>query len=211
MISVSVNGLSETIARLRRAEKDVPTALEQAVGRISLIIHRELSLQMSGSGRSDPFLGKIGATPPKLGVRTGFTRGRLSPGGRVFRRGNVAVSAVGSPDRHVLAHEEGTRITGKPYLRIPLAAAQTAAGQDRNLGRSLRGVKDIFLIKSGRGNLFLARQKGKAALELLYMLVRSVRLPARGTFRAVTERVRPVAVQLMGQAVAVQVRRANGG
>lgn len=222
MIAVSVVGAKETAGRLQRLERDVPTALERAVGRASLLIRHELGLQMSGTGPRDPFLGRMGAPAPFLGTRTGATKRRLSPGGQVYRLGNVAVAAVGSPDRHVLAHEEGATITGSPYLRIPLAAAQTGAGQDRFVGRSVRGIKDIFLLKTGRwlflvrkkgggvGNLYGAR-KGRGALEFLYLLKRSVRLPARGVFKAVTNRMRPAVVGLLGSAVSIQVERANRG
>ena len=210
MISVSVNGADKVAARMARTAREMPTALEKAVARASVMVHGELKQQMSGTGSTDPFLGRKGASPPQLGVRTGGTRARLSPGGKVFRLGNQITSAVGSPDRHVKAHEDGATIMGSPYLRIPLAAAQTASGQDRNVGRSVRGLPDLFVMKSKRGNLFLARGAGRA-LELLYLLVRSVHLPARHMFKTVTERTRPRVEATLGGQVAVEVNRANRG
>lgn len=210
MIAVSVQGADKVAARMARVASEMPGALERAVAKASIMVHGELKQQMSGSGSSDPFLGRKGATPPSLGVRTGATRARLSPGGRVYRLGDDIVSAVGSPDRHVKSHEDGATITGNPYLRVPLAAAQTGAGQDIYAGQSVRGVKDIFLLKSRAGNLFLVRGRG-AALEFLYLLARSVHLPARRMFAAVTERTRPRAEKILGAQVSIEVQRANHG
>ena len=210
MISAIVRGADQVARRLERAGREMPSAVERGVKLSSLLVHRELTIQMGGTGPSDPFLGRMGAAPPKLGVRTGATRRRLSPGGKVFKIAGQYVSAVGSPDSYVRAHEDGTTITGNPYLRIPLAAAQTGAGQDRYVGMSVRGVPDLFVIKSKAGNLLLARKRGKDGLDILYVLKRQVRLPARGMFKAVTARTRPAIEKLLGQQVGVEVRRANG-
>lgn len=212
MIALRVLGADRTVANLARIERGLPSAIERGVARASIETHARLKAAMSGVGTSDAFLGKRGATPPRLGVRTGLTRARLTPGGRVFRRGRDVFSAVGSPDGYVAFHETGGTIQGAPYLRIPLAAAQTAGGQDRNLGRSVRGLPGLFVVRSRAGNLFIAeRGSARGDLRMLYLLVRGVRLPARGTFAAVREGMRPRALELVGGQVSLEVRRANNG
>lgn len=209
MLAISVKGDLETAARLKGAQSDLARALEAAVAKASIELHGELKSQLSSAGSSDPFLGRRGADPPRLGVRTGATRRRLSPGGRVYKIGNRYESAVGSPDPYMKTHESGGTIHGDPYLRIPLAAAQTPAGQDRNVGRSVRGDTDLFLLKARSGNLFLAKRSGRA-LELWYLLKRSVTMPARKMFATVTARMAPRVSKITNGVVEVVVKRANG-
>ena len=214
MIAVASRGVRETEARLTGFHRAIPTIQERAVARASVMVRGELVKQMSGHGGNDPFFGRRGASVPLLGVRTGATRARISPGGRVFRRGSDVFSAVGSPDRHVRFHEDGGTIVGNQYLRIPLRAAQTGSGQDRNVGRSVRGLPGTFIVKTMGGRLFIAQTKGgirSRRVEFLYLLVRSVTLPARRMFATVTERMRQPINALMGSAVTVEVRKANGG
>lgn len=211
MIALSVVGADKVEANLATLVAELPTAIERGVARASVQVHAALKLQLSGTGTSDPFFGRRGAVSPLLGVRTGATRARLSPGGRVYRRGNDIFSAVGSPDAHVVAHDEGATITGNPYLRIPLAAAQTPAGQDRNVGHSVRGLPGLFVIKSRAGNLFLVRRVGKRGrLEFLYLLKRSVTLKPRHMFEVVAARMQPVVEASVGGQVSASVRRASG-
>jgi len=98
---------------------------------------------------------------------------------------------------YTLSLEHGATITPKhrKYLTIPLDAALTSSGL---LKRSPRAYTDSFVFKSKRGNLFIARSqervsKGtarglglgtgvtakatKAKLELLFLLVKSSKIP----------------------------------
>lgn len=217
MISVTTRGGKETAARLGRAVGETRSALERAVQRSSVLLSRETRLQLSGKGGSDPFLGRKGAAAPFLGVRSGGTRSRITPGGRVYRSGNTYTSAVGSPDAYMKTHEEGGTITPKSskFLRIPLAAAQTSAGVDRQAGRGLRSVPDLFVVRTLGGRLLIARNRGRGLnrgrVEFLYLLVRSVTLPARRPFAAVRNRVAPTVNAMTGGEVAVVMGRANGG
>lgn len=216
VIGVQTKGLDETLKRLEGAERGMPTAIERSVARSSLLLARETRLQLSGKGQSDVFLGRKGATAPFLGARSGGTRSRITPGGQVFRSGDTFFSAVGSPDKYMPMQEEGGTITGNKFLRIPLASAQTGGGTERGefKGRSLRDVPGIFLVRSHGGRLFAARSRGRgrgARVEFLYLLTRSVRIPARHPFQAVRERVAPEVNRMTGGEVETVMRKANNG
>jgi hypothetical protein len=213
VVTVVVKGADKALANLDAAIRDMPRIQERAVSKASVLLSKETRLQLTGQKGNDTFFGVTGAPAPHLGVRTGQTRSRITPGGIVFRHGNTVFSVVGSPDRHVLKHEEGGTILGRQFLRIPLAAAQTPAGAERGefAGRSLRDVPGVFLRRSKAGNLLAWRSIGGGKLEALYLLVRSVTLPARGMFKAVRERVTPEVNAIVGGEVAVLTRKASGG
>src|SRR3990170_2390768 len=120
MIAVITRGAMEAATRLDLAVRKTGVALERAVARGSILLSRETRLQLRGKGEDDPFLGRKGAPAPFLGSRSGFAAGRITPGGRVFRSGNMVFSVVGSPDRYVKFHEEGGTISGNQFLRIQL-------------------------------------------------------------------------------------------
>lgn len=211
-IGITLRGVKEAERRYAQAVKETGTAIERAVSRSSLLLSRETRLQLSGRGSSDSFLGKRGAPAPLLGVRSGATRVRITPGGRVYRSGNTYFSAIGSADRYMKMHEEGGTITGNKFLRIPLAAAQTPAGVDREAGHSLRSVPGIFFIRSKGGNLFAVRKASRRSrMEFLYLLKPSVTIPARRPFATVRDRVAPQVSALTGGEVAVVMQRANNG
>jgi hypothetical protein len=213
VVSVTVKGADRALANLDKAIRDMPRAQERAVSKASILLSKETRNQLTGQKGSHTFFGTTGAPAPHLGVRTGQTRSRITPGGLVFRHGNTVFSVVGSPDRHVLKHEEGGTILGRQFLRIPLAAAQSPSGAERGefAGRSLRDVPDVFLRRSKAGNLIAWRAIGGGKLKALYLLVRSVTLPARGMFKAVRERVTPEVNAIVGGEVSVVTRAANGG
>jgi hypothetical protein len=97
---------------------------------------------------------------------------------------------VGSPLRQMKLHELGGTITGKPWLRIPTRASQTAAGVDRLAGVSARTIAGGFIFRSKAANLWIAARQG-ANLVLLYLLRRSVTLRARHIFRDSLRRMTP--------------------
>lgn len=209
-------GVQKVIANLDRAAREMPGALERGVSRASILTRREVVRQLSGEGDTDPFFGKKGARSPFLGHRTGLTRSHITPGGQVFRSGDTVFSAVGSPDKYVKLHEEGGTIQGRQFLRIPLASAQSGSGAERQefAGRSLRDIPGVFLRRSRSGKLFAMREAGGARsrrVEFLYLLVRSVRMPARHMFETVRDRVAPAVNALVGGEVSVVTRKANNG
>ena len=211
MIGLEVRGVSETQRRLSQVPADLDDAERQTVQQGSIIARRKLVERMSRSGGSDPFWGRRSPEGAYLGSRSGKSRQRLSPGGLAFKVGGRWQSMVGSPDRHIEFLEEGGTISGKQYLRIPTAAAQTAGGSDRNRGRSLRDVPGLFLLRSKRGKLWAAMSTHRGrAITLLYLLVRSVTMRPRGLFAAVAREMEPVLRALGGERVASVVRKANG-
>ena len=214
MIGIAVHGAEQTIARLKGAERGIPDARDRGVRAASIRLHQELKAALSGTGGSGGFWGKTGAPGATLGVRSGHTRDRLSPGGRVLRVGDVAISAVGSPDKHVRFAEEGGTIAGHPYLRIPTGAAQTAGGTDINLGRSVRGLPGYRLIRTAAGKLWIVRDRGgsrSARIEFMYLLVRSTQQRGRRLFATVREKIEPIAAALVGRQVSLEVEKANRG
>ena len=214
MISVRVTGLRETQNRLALAQREMPAMMEQMTRTVSLLTHQALTLMMSVPTGVHPFWGRTSPPGDVLGVRSGMTRRRLSPGGIVTKRGNQWTSFVGSPDEHVAFLEEGgTRIDTSPggFLRIPTAAAQTAAGVDRFAGMSARNIPGSFILKSKAGNLWIAlRAKGKGKPELLYLLKHSVHQRGRHIFKNVADKINEGAAKVAGSQIAAFVARANG-
>ena len=227
MIAVITRGAMEAATRLDLAVRKTGVALERAVARGSILLSHETRLQLRGKGEDDPFLGRKGAPAPFLGSRSGFAAGRITPGGRVFRSGNMVFSVVGSPDRYVKFHEEGGTISGNQFLRIPLKLAQTPGGSELGefKGKRLRGREDFLVVKSKAGRLFLGKYKRKGngprrasrgtphvwpGLKLFFLLARSVRIPGRHPFRAVRDRVAPQINAMTAGEVELVMRRANG-
>jgi len=116
------------------------------------------------------------------------------------RAGGTGVGAVeawlASRSAYAGIQETGGRVKPRrrKYLAIPLKAAQTKArdvsgkfigtiaGQTQP---SLYGVKGLFVIKSKKGNLLLVKRKSKkGGIIPLFVLKKSVKIPARLAFRA---------------------------
>lgn len=116
-------------------------------------------------------LAKRNATE-RLRVRTGRLRSSIigdSDGLTGFvRAGDAAVT-------YARIQDEGGTVkprNGK-YLTIPVGQALTGSGVER---QPARAYKDLFPIRSKKGNLLLARRNGKA-LDVLYILVQRVKVP----------------------------------
>jgi len=76
------------------------------------------------------------------------------------------------------------------WLTIPLT--------DEARHRRARSMHGLFFFRSRRGFHFLARRIGQGALELVYLLMQSVRVPARPFFRPTIDRLEkriPIALQ----------------
>jgi len=229
VISLEVKGLSQAQARLAAGVREMPGLGERVVRSLSILMRRKLVERMSAPLHTSPFWGRT--SPPGLaylGVRSGQSRDRISPGGIIFRRGKEITSSVGSPDRHVAFLEKGGTIFGHQFLRIPTAAAQTPAGVDRNAGVSIRSLKDVFLMRSRTGPLWAVRQVGKrnrgaphargaregprggSKLEFLYLLKRSVKQRGRFIFKLTAAEVDAAAPGIAQTHVAAFVRTVNG-
>jgi hypothetical protein len=208
MIGLQVRGAERTIANLARAAREAGEAGRDSVRDASFVMRRKIIERLSKAGSTDAFWGKRSPAGAYLGGRSGKTRQRISPAGIVFKHGNSYQAAVGSPDVHMAFHEGGGTITGHPYLRIPTAAAQTPAGVDRNLGRSLRDVPGVFLITSRAGKLWAATRQGRT-LQLLYLLVRAVTQRPRNLMGTVAREMDPELLRLGLGKVSAVVQRAN--
>jgi len=112
-------------------------------------------------------------------------------------------------------------VIGKPYLRIPLAAAQTPQGVDRFKNTSIRSIPGAFLLRTLGGKLFAVRQRSSRdgagnvtgrnrGLEFLYYLVRNIKVRGRHVFEASRRDVEPQVAALYRNLTTRVVRTANG-
>lgn len=210
MISVEVKGAEEVERRLRRLPDDGRSAMEKGLRAGSILLRRNIVNHLSSRMRGPSgFWGPGSVAGSFLGARTGQTRARISPGGIVFHRGNDMYTAVGSPDPHVLQHEEGGTVRGSQFLRVPTAAALTAGGVDRYTGMSVRGIPGLRVIRTGSGKLWIVREENRKTT-FLYLLVRSIRFRSRGMFKAAMAETAPDFIGGMQAQVSTMVRRANG-
>lgn len=218
MISVTIKGIEEAEERLKRAGADADRATRAAVFDASLDASRRLKARFLPRAGYHQLWGPVSPSGSFLGVRSGQSRQRITPGGDVIeRRVGDAVeyrAEVGSPDRHVAFHEEGGTIHGNPFLRIPTVHAQTPTGQDRFTGQSIRDIPGTFLARSKTGKLW-AMQRGNQARSgrargtdavPLFLLVRSVTHRPRGTFAAVAREMEPS----LQKGLEAQVSRVTG-
>jgi len=211
VIGVAARGADRVARVLRTAGQDLRTTQETIVRVAGAIVHRKVVERMSDPGTSHPFWGRGGGIGDRLAARSGGSRARITPGTQVYRVGDTVSTVVGSPDQHIGFLEEGGTVYGRPYLRVPTAAAKTAQGVDRFAGRSIREIAGAFLQRSRRGILWAMRAVGGRAVELLYMLVRSVRIRGRHVFARARADAEPEIARVSNGAVAAVVRKANRG
>lgn len=226
MIAVAVKGAEAVEKRLQNTVGDLRTTVERAVMRGGLEAQRALKVRMAGKLTSDPFWGRGGAQGDFLGTRTGGTVKRIV-GGQVLRHGDTVTTSVGSQDRHLLVHEEGgTFSSGSGFFRIPTAAAKTPAGVDRLMGKSIRSMPGMRLVRTKRGKLWgilegtgwqfnrasgetRVKRAGKAST-FMYLFVKSIKLRGRHVFARAREDVRPKLEAITQVDVQAVVRRTNG-
>lgn len=211
MIGIAVKGAEKVAKKLDQAQKDTRTAQERMVSRASILVSDALRAEMSERQQEDPFWGATGAAGDGLAARTGKTRASVTGGGRVLRHGNTVIATVGSPQRHLKDHEDGGTFSGKSpkgFHRIPTREAQTAGGQDRYAGRSIRDIEGAFLIRSKTGRLWAALARARF-VTLLYLLVRTIKLRPRRIFHRVNERTKPKAVAVGRAEMTSVVNKAN--
>lgn len=105
----------------------------------------------------------------KSGRRTGqLARGirkKVSTTGNVYR---LEVGTSGVKYARILEKGGTIRATRKQYLTIPLGGTQGTASNYPN----------AFIIKSKKGNLLIVEKVGKDKLKPLFVLKKSVRIPA---------------------------------
>lgn len=215
MVGVSVSGVERVKGNVDRAKMRLKTAQEVGVKRASVLVSRMLREEMTQPARTDSFWGKQGAQGLGLAVRSGHTRASVTGGGQIMRIGDRVMAAVGSPEQHLLDHENGGTFGGKSprgFHRIPTREAQTAAGVDRYAGASIRDIPGSFLLRSLGGKLWAAVRAGGAKsqrVRLLYLLVRSITLKPRKIFARVSAKAAPQVVGGMRLEVAQVVAEAN--
>ena len=210
MLGVAVRGSERVSGKLKAAGDDIKRGTEKSMRQATLLVRGRLVQSMTAPERRDSFWGKVGAATG-LSVRSGKTRASLTPGTRVYRTGTTVVGVVGSREKHLRLHEDGGVVRGgspKGYLRIPTAQAQTAAGVDRWAGRSSRDIPGAFLMKSKRGNLWVAVSRG-GKLVLLYLLKKSVKMKARRVFARARDASREDVKRATADMVTATVRKAN--
>lgn len=209
VLNLSVRGITQTTRNLNRAAARVSPRLVTQVERETIRLERDLKQHsLTGNKGFHPFWGVTGASGETLGARSGHTRRSIAR--RVFTVAGTVIGAVGSPLRQMKLHEEGGTVSGKPYLRIPTRAMQTAAGVDRNAGRSIKGQPGMFLLRSKAGNLWAAMRQG-GTLVLAYLFKFQIRLRARHMFRAAKRRNEPGILARMRAVTASIAVDANGG
>ena len=191
MIEIRARGVEAILERFRVLAAKYPAAAQRAVALAAVLMRAKLVARMTAPAGWDAFWGKLSPAGALLGARTGQTVRRLAASG-VRQEGGGWAATVGSPDRHVLVHEEGAVVYGtspRGYLRIPTAAAQSASGaeQQRFAGKSLRDVPGVFLIRTRSGSLWAAERRGRKRLTLLYLLRHSATQRPRGIFATVAK------------------------
>jgi len=209
VIGVSVKGAELAAKRLAQAAADVRVNGERDMRASTLLIRTMLSAEMTAPEQRDAFWGKKGGTPG-ISVRSGKTRASLTPGTLVYRTGTTVVGVVGSGEKHLALLETGGTISSGRYLRVPTALAQTPAGVDRYAGQSIRDIPGAFLLRTKTGRLWAARRRRGGAVELLYLLVRSVKIRGRGIFGRVATLASPEVKAITGRSLEAVVRKANG-
>lgn len=201
MIGIEIRGATETAQHLVRAAQEASRGIERELNAAAALLQRRIRERMSDGGGSSPFFGRTGGRGDTLATRSGGSRRRIMIA-RARPIGGVMIAAVGSPDRHMRFLEQGGAVIGKPYLRIPLASAQTPQGVDRWKNTSIRDIPGAFLLRTLGGKLFAVRQnssrdasgavKGRnRGLEFLYLLVRNVHIRGRHVFEASRRDVEP--------------------
>ena len=199
-VSIRVLNADVIQAKLRAVPIRFQNAATKQLGSIGLEGGNILRGLLSAPQRRDPFWGATGANSPVgLGIRTGKTRQQVVATGRVYNDGSGNLwSFIGHPSQHLKVLEDGGTVEGKPWLRIPTAAAQKPSGADKWPGMKAPNsfvypTRRMVNFKAGRPkNLWVVRSAGKGrGLEKLYLLKPSVTLKPHHTFRTLDAALQP--------------------
>jgi phage gpG-like protein len=139
-----------------------------------------------------------------LKVRTGALRrsiGYITKDTRDGFQGLVGSGVrYGNRLPYATIHETGGVITPKKgkYLAIPLPAALTKSGSQLRGGAfGARDFKDTFFMRSKKGNLLIMQKKGKHSAVPLFVLKKSVTIPARRYMSKTVDLIKPRSEALM--------------
>jgi len=195
MFDIELIGIEDVIKNLNAAEKSLQQAkipkMREAISYVkSFIRKKELSGQV-------------------LHKRTGLLqksiKGAIVKVGNLDIIGKVYAATGGKYPPHPKIHEIGAVIKPKrgKFLKIPLdPVLQTFDG------KKLYPKKDeLFVLKTSSGKLMLFRKDTK---EPVFNLVPSVRIPARPYMAPAVEKTKKKVYEILGEIVAIAVRRGNG-
>lgn len=206
--------VGNTIRAFVAGSAEARAATERGVKTGSILLAKRLRDRFTGAKTGGGFWGPGSPAGAFLGVRTGQTRARLSPGGVTLRSGDTVTAAVGSPDPYVKAQEDGGTFTAGGFFRIPTAAAQTGAGADINAGRSVRGLPGYRLIRTSAGKLWIVRDAGgpkSGRVEFMYLLAKTIHLRGRHIFAETQAEMQPVIADLFNAEAGAVVSTVNRG
>lgn len=167
--------LDEARAELERLRvKDIPRVLKRARYQLALDAKREADINVSGA----VLRARSGSLKKHIARQSIYQEDDLTHWGL----------PAGEKESRIGAFQEvGGTIVPRvaKMLRIPLRAAQTAAGVDRYAGIRLRSVPGFFIYRSGDGRLSLLRRtdRGKSSkVEAWYRLAFSATIRAHPWF-----------------------------
>ncbi len=181
---------------------------QQGAKRYATKMQRLASGQIKAANvRSTEFSARIVETDLKgkrfsgypIKVRSGITRNSI----RTQMDRSEPSARVGTPMRHVPVLEDGKviRPRRKQYLTIPLAAAKTGAGRSRGDARTVGArYESTFIRRSKRGNPIIYGKRGDTIVPL-FVLKKSVRIPARKPFRLSMQHTRVGVVRKYDQEI----------
>lgn len=216
MIGVEIRGIREVSGKLDAFGRRLDERARLNVLRAARWVQERLRARVSAPGTRDPFWGKQSVYGAAMTGRSGKTRQRITVGPLLKVFGGLVPSysvSVGSPDPHLKLQEEGGQVEGNQFLRIPTGRAQTPAGVDINLGRSVRGLPGYRLIRTSAGRLWIVRESGgtrSGRIDFMYLLKRSVRIRRRAIFGVTRLEAEPVMGRMFAVDVSQLAARANG-
>lgn len=194
--SLSTRGVAEVEARLSAIPVKADTAGKKALGGLGLQAGELLTKTiLRQPQRTDSFWGVMGTMSPfGLGRRGGKTAQGIVATGQVYQTPDGGLHTfVGGRDRHLAQLEDGGRVSGSPFLKIPTKAAQKPAGDARWAPRERPAGSFIWPTRKmqgaaagGRRSLWIVRRDGKR-LEFLYLLKRSITHRSHRSFATLRE------------------------
>lgn len=191
-IDMRVTGAKEFSARLKRAGQSIEDTKKTRTERACVYLMNYIQRK------------KLSGNP--IHRRTGMLVTGMNY--NVESSGQDVIGHVGNKRVHSAIHETGGTITAKnsTFLTIPLDAAKTPAGV---LRKPARQWENTFVSRSAKGNLIIF-QKNAKGITPLFVLKKSVKIPARPYFRpALMESAKKI-IEIIGEVVRTAVRIGNG-
>jgi len=159
---ITGRGGSDPEKEIRKAERQLNLAVKKVPNVVRKELRKALELAIADVIRRRPLKGNQ--------IYEGLRVEDIPAGSN-----DIAMAIRGN--RLLAVHEFGATIFAKraQFLTIPLDAALKGG---RKIHRSSRDWKNTFVFRSKAGNLLIAQKKGRRVVPL-YVLKRSVRIPAR--------------------------------